>query len=40
MVMKGIMSGMTPPETVNTIEDQLERAYWRGVRDERLGKVE
>lgn len=39
LIMIAVMSERTPPDSVAVIEAQLERAYWRGVRDERLGKA-
>lgn len=39
IVMRAVMSGMTPRDSVTVIEGQLERAYKRGVADAKAGRA-
>lgn len=39
LIMRGVMFGMTPEDSVSVIEGQLERAYKRGVADAKAGRV-
>ncbi len=39
LIMVGVMSRNTPQDSVSVIEEELERAYRRGVADEKAGRA-